>query len=88
MSDEPSRAILSIDRSEPRFKSHTGDKITKTLKNDENFDGFVNFQLHQIQNCFGQNKKQDNQLSIEKKITSTKCLQTMLDLKMYPLPFI
>ena len=28
---------------------------------------FVNFQLHQIQNCFGQNIKQDIQLSIEKK---------------------
>ena len=40
VSAEPSRTILSIDRSEPRFESHTGGKITKTLKNDENFDGF------------------------------------------------
>ena len=27
-------AILLIDRSEPRFESHTGGKIRKTLKND------------------------------------------------------
>ena len=29
VSAEPSRTILSIDRSEPRFESHTGGKITK-----------------------------------------------------------
>ena len=40
VSAEPSQTILSIDRSEPRFESHTGAKITKTLKNDENFNGF------------------------------------------------
>ena len=40
VSAEPSQTILSIDRSEPRFESHTGGKITKTLKNDEHFDGF------------------------------------------------
>ena len=40
VSAEPSRTILSIDRSEPRFESHAGGKITKTLKNDEHFDGF------------------------------------------------
>ena len=40
VSAKPSRTILLIDRSEPRFKSHTGGKITKTFKNDENFDVF------------------------------------------------
>ena len=43
MSAEPSRTILSIDRSEPRFQSHTGGKIRKTFKNDGNFDGFCSF---------------------------------------------
>ena len=38
---KPSRTILSIDRSEPRFESHTGSKIRKNLKNDENFDVFL-----------------------------------------------
>ena len=37
---EPSQTILSIDRSKPRFESHAGGKITKTLKSDGNFDGF------------------------------------------------
>ena len=36
----PSRAVLSIDRSEPRFESHTGGNIRKTLKNDGNFAVF------------------------------------------------
>ena len=40
VSAEPSRTVLSIDRSEPRFESHSGDKIRKTLKNDENFAVF------------------------------------------------
>ena len=31
-SAKPSQTILSIDRSEPRFKSHTGGKIRKTYK--------------------------------------------------------
>ena len=39
MSIEPSRTVLSIDRSEPRFESHAGGEITKILKNDGNFDG-------------------------------------------------
>ena len=30
--------LLSIDRSEPRFKSHTGGKIRKTLKSNKNFN--------------------------------------------------
>ena len=38
VSAEPSRTVLSIDRSEPRFESQTGDKIRKDLKNDGNFD--------------------------------------------------
>ena len=33
VSAEPSRTILLIDRSEPRFKNHTKGKIRKTLKN-------------------------------------------------------
>ena len=32
VSAEPSRTILSIDRSEPRFESHTGSKTRKTFK--------------------------------------------------------
>ena len=40
VSAEPSRTILSIDRSEPRFESHTWGKLRNTLKNDENFDVF------------------------------------------------
>ena len=40
VSDQLSRTILTIDRSEPRFERYTGDRITKTLKNDGNFDGF------------------------------------------------
>ena len=49
---------------------------------------FVNFQLNQIQNCSVQIKKmKDRIFSFQmKKITSAKHLQTMLDLKMYPLP--
>ena len=43
VSAAPSWTILLIDRSEPRFKRHTGDKITRTLKNDGNFDGFCSF---------------------------------------------
>ena len=40
MSAEPSRTILLTDRSEPRFESHTGGKIRKTLRNNENFAVF------------------------------------------------
>ena len=40
MSSEPSRTILSIDRSQPRFERHAVGKMTKTLQNDENFDSF------------------------------------------------
>ena len=54
VSAEPSRAILSIDRSEPRFESHTGGEIMKTLKI---LTVFVNFRLSQIQNYSVQIKK-------------------------------
>ena len=40
VSAEPSRTMLSIDRSEPRFESHTRGKTRRTLKNDENFAVF------------------------------------------------
>ena len=40
VSAKPSQNILSTDISEPRFESHTGLKIRKTLKNDKNFDVF------------------------------------------------
>ena len=40
VSAEPCQSILSSDRSEPRFKSHTGGKIRITLKNNKNFDIF------------------------------------------------
>ena len=51
---------------------------------------FINFHLNQIQNCSAQIKKmKDKIFSFQlKKITSVKRLQTMLDLKMYPLPLI
>ena len=59
---EPNHTILSTDRSEPRFESHTGGKITKTLKNKEISTVFVNFHLNQIQNCSIQIKKIKDQI--------------------------
>ena len=57
-SAEPSQAILLMDRSEPRFESHTGVKIRKKCKKQWKFwHFFVNFQLYQIQNCSVQIKK-------------------------------
>ena len=91
VSAEPSRTILLIDRSEPRFESHTGGKITKTLKNDQHFDGFCWISPTSDSKLFRtdqENERRDIQLSIEKKIISPKRLQKMLHLKMYPLPFI
>ena len=41
MSAKPSQTVLPIDRSEPRFESHTGGKMRKTLNNDENIDVFL-----------------------------------------------
>ena len=40
VSAKPNRFILLIDRSEPKFESHTEGEKTKTLKNGANFDGF------------------------------------------------
>ena len=40
VSAKPSRTILLIHGSEPRFERHTGGKIIKTLKIDGNFHGF------------------------------------------------
>ena len=40
VSVKPSRTILSIDRSEPKFENHAEGKIRKTLKNDGNFEVF------------------------------------------------
>ena len=88
---EPSRTILSIDRSEPRFERHTGGKMAKLKKRMEILTAFVNFWLNQIQNCSVQIKKMKDGIfsfQLKKKITSAKRLQTMLDLKMYPLPLI
>ena len=60
----PSQTILSIDRSEPRFESHTGGKIRKTLKNNEAFDVFfVIFKLNQVRNCSVQIKKMKDRIS-------------------------
>ena len=58
MSTESSQTILLIDRSEPRFESHTGAKIRKTLKNDG--DSWLN----QIQNCSFQIKKMKDKIFI------------------------
>ena len=83
---KPSQTIFSIDRSEPRFESHTGGKIRKTLKNDGNFEVFINFRLNQIQNCSVQIKAMKDGIfsfQLEKKTSSAECLQMMLGLKMY-----
>ena len=40
VSAKPSQTMLLIDRSEPRFETHTKGKIKKTSKNDENLDIF------------------------------------------------
>ena len=64
VSAEPSRNILWIDRSEPRFENYTRDKIRKTLKNDENYDVFVSFQLNQVQNCSVQIKKMKDGIEV------------------------
>ena len=52
---------------------------------------FVKFRLNQIQSCSVQIKKMKDEIfsfQLKKKITSAERLQTMLDLKMYPLPLI
>ena len=75
-STEPSRTILSIDGSEPRFESHTGDKIRKTLKNDGYFGVFCYFGLNQIQNFSVQIKKMKDRIfsfQLKKKNSSAQC---------------
>ena len=70
VSAEPSWTILWIDRSEPRFKSHTGGKIRKTLKSDGNFNGFCWFSAKSDSKLFcpdQENERQNILLSIEKK---------------------
>ena len=51
VSAEPSRTILSVDRSEPRFESRTGGKIRKNLGTMKIATFYVNFWLNQIQDC-------------------------------------
>ena len=58
VSAEPSWTILSIDRSEPRFESHTGGKVRKKNRKTIKMLAFlVNFRLDQIQNSSAQIKK-------------------------------
>ena len=74
MSAEPSRTILSTDRSEPRFKSHTGGK-GKLAKMMGILMFFVNFRLNQIQNCSVHIKKMKDRIfsfELKKKISSAK----------------
>ena len=89
VSAEPCQTILSIDRSEPRFESHTEGKITKTSKNDEILMVFVNFHLNQIHNCSVQIKKMKDEIfsfQLKKNLLLPNVYR--LDLKMYPLPLI
>ena len=53
VSAKHSQTILLIDRSEPRFESHTGGKIRKTLKNNGNFDVYCQFLAKSDSNLFG-----------------------------------
>ena len=79
--------LVLIDRSEPRFKSHTGATITKTLKNNGDFNGFYKFSPISDSKLFRpdqENERRDIQLSTKRKKTSAKHLQTMLDLKCTP----
>ena len=55
--NECSLTILSIDRSVPRFESHTGVQIRYLEKTTEILGVFANFPLIQVQNCCGQIEK-------------------------------
>ena len=71
VSAKSSQTILSTDRSEPRFESHTGGKIRITLKTTKILTFFVNFWLNQIQICSSQIKKmKDNIFSFQLKTIS------------------
>ena len=62
-------AILSIDRSGPRFKSLTGGKIRNNLKSDENFAVFCEFLVKSDSKFLRpdqQNERRDIQLSNQK----------------------
>ena len=59
MSAEPSRAMLSIDRSEPTFESHTGGKIMKTSKI---LTVFVNFLANSNSKLFCPDKENERQV--------------------------
>ena len=62
VSAELSGTILWTDRSEQRFESHTGGKITNTLKTMGNSKVFVNFHLNQIQNYSVQIEKMKGEI--------------------------
>ena len=79
MSAEPSRIILSIDRSKPRFECHAASQIITTLvKAIEILTFFVDFWSSQIQNCAVQIKKMKDEIfsfQLKKKIL----LRTLTD---------
>ena len=67
---KPSRTIILIDRSEPRFEGRTWGKIRKTLKNDENLNVFFYFSAKSDSKLFRldqKNKRRDIYLSNKKK---------------------
>ena len=73
--------------------SHAGGKIRTTLKDNKNFDIFVNFWLNQIQNCSQQIKKMKDvtfsfQFKKKKKNFCRTLTDNMLDIKTYPLLMI
>ena len=66
---KPSRTIILIDRSEPRFEGRTWGKIRKTLKNDENLNVFCYFSAKSHSKIFRpdqKNEKRDIYLSNKK----------------------
>ena len=61
MSAEPSQTILLIDRSEPRFESHTRGEIIKTLKNGGNFESFCSFSAKSSSKLFCPGQENESQ---------------------------
>ena len=62
MSAESSWTILSVDKSEPRFRSHTVGKIRKTLKTDGSFYIFCEFltkSVSKLLHPYQENERQD-----------------------------
>ena len=83
--------LVLIDRSEPRFESHTGATITKTLKNNGDFNGFYKFSPISDSKLFRpdqENERRDIQLSTKKKKNFCQTFTDDATLKMYPLPLI